>query len=68
MTDDKEYTDTIYKSIWNMLNESETRVPITDWYFTTSGDQRTHVHPNMPGHTIGFQNRTVLGGVFINML
>ncbi|MBE7053638.1 MAG: DUF4965 domain-containing protein [Ruminococcaceae bacterium] len=68
MTDDKEYTDKIYKSIWNMLNESETRVPITDWYYTTSGDQRTHVHPNMPGHTIGFQNRTVLGGVFINML
>lgn len=68
MCDDKSYTDKIYKSIWNMLNESKDRVPITDWYYTSTARQRTHPAKNRQGFLYGFQNRTVLGGVFINML
>ena len=42
--------------IYIFLNESESRVPMTDWYDTVSGKQR------------GFQARSVVGGVFIPML
>lgn len=56
MTDNKEYTDAVYKSIAKMVCESEDRVPITDWYYTLDGRQA------------GFQARSVLGGFYINLL
>ena len=42
--------------LWNFLNESPSRVPFTDWYDTVTGKQ------------IGFQNRSVVGGIFILLL
>jgi hypothetical protein len=42
--------------ILKFLNESPSRVPMTDWYLTDSGKQQ------------GFQARPVVGGVFIKML
>ena len=46
----------ILSPIYNWLSESPTRVPLTDWYWTTDGKQA------------GFQARSVVGGVFIKML
>ena len=56
LTDDEDYRDSIYACIAKMVNDSQQRVPITDWYYTETAFQR------------GFQNRTVLGGFYINML
>lgn len=41
---------------WDFLNETESRVPITDWYDTKSGKQ------------MNFQNRSVVGGFFLPLL
>lgn len=56
MTDDKEYFDMVIKSVYRMLNETCDRVPFTDWYYASNGRQCI------------FQNRSVLGGIFINLL
>ena len=42
--------------LWLAYNESPSRVPMTDWYDTVSS------------RIVGFQNRTVQGGLFIKML
>lgn len=56
MTDDPEYTQSVCDCIARMIEESADRVPITDWYYTSSARQA------------GFQARSVLGGFYINML
>ena len=56
LCDDREYTAMIVSAMLKMLSETPDLVPFTDWYFTDNSRQRS------------FQNRTVQGGLFINML
>ncbi|MDD4772864.1 MAG: DUF4965 domain-containing protein [Eubacteriales bacterium] len=42
--------------LWNAYNSSRSRIPMTDWYDTVTGD------------VIGFRHRTVMGGLFIKLL
>lgn len=56
ITDNMEYFDKVCQSIVDMINETSDRVPLTDWYYTSSA---RHVE---------FQNRSVVGGLFIRLL
>ena len=56
MLDDDDDFEKFITPLWNAYNSSESRVPMTDWYFTTTAKMR------------GFQNRTVIGGLFIRTL
>ena len=54
--DNKEYFDAVCESIVNMILETPDRVPLTDWYYSSTAK---HVF---------FQNRTVVGGLFIKLI
>jgi len=56
LCDNKEDFTSIVDRLWNAYDKSESRVPMTDWYSTTTAKM------------IGFQNRTVQGGLFIKLL
>jgi len=47
---------TITNAIYSYVNATTSRVPVSDWYQTTTGEQQ------------GFQARPVMGGVFAGML
>lgn len=56
LCDSKEDFTAITDKLWRAYDESESRVPMTDWYSTVTAKQ------------IGFQNRSVIGGLFIKLL
>ncbi len=56
MADDKEYTNMVIDAVFRFINETPDRVPVTDWYYSSM--------PRMAS----FQNRTVLGGIFVNLI
>lgn len=58
-----DYTQALYQAVWRFISETRQRVPISDWYYSSSGDQVLFDH-----RYLGFQNRAVVGGLFVNML
>jgi hypothetical protein len=56
LADDRASFDAMVAPLTKWMNETPTRVPLTDWYDTVSGKQ------------IGFQARSVVGGIFLPML
>jgi hypothetical protein len=51
--------------MWDFFNASPSRVPMTDWYFTTTGEHRHYMVGDIDK---SFRNRTVQGGLFIKLL
>jgi hypothetical protein len=56
MADSKQQFEAFMAPIATWVNETPTRVPLTDWYDTIDGKQ------------VGFQARSVVGGVYIKAL
>jgi hypothetical protein len=56
LTGDREDFNALLNPVYRFLNETPSRVPMSDWYWTKSAKQT------------GFQARSVVGGVFIKML
>ena len=56
MASDKKVFEQFIAPLWNFYNESDSRVPMTDWYDTVSGKE------------VSFRNRTVQGGLFMRLL
>ena len=56
MASDKDTFEQFINPLYLFMNETDTRVPMTDWYWTDRPQQR------------GFQARSVVGGYFIKML
>ncbi len=59
--------------MWNAFNVSPSRVPMTDWYWTITGEHKaygSHTHVTQNDVTIvkSFRNRTVQGGLFMKLL
>lgn len=52
----REEFEKLVERLWLAYHESPSRVPLTDWYDTATGKQ------------VGFQNRSVQGGLFIKLL
>jgi hypothetical protein len=56
MAERREDFDALVNPLWDFLNESPSRAPFTDWYYTVDG------------RMVHFINRSVVGGLFIKML
>jgi len=56
MADTREDFEALVNPIFTFAHESPSRVPFTDWYETTNGKM------------VGFQARSVVGGIYIKLL
>ena len=57
LTDDSEYLHMVIDTMWEFVNETDNRIPFTDWY-STEGEEVSG----------SFRNRTVQGGLFMPLL
>ncbi len=56
MANDEKVFSELVRPVYKFLNETPDRVPMTDWYWTTTGEMR------------GFIARSVVGGVYMELL
>ncbi|WP_240762857.1 glutaminase family protein [Paenibacillus thalictri] len=56
LSDDRETFERLIAPLWHFANESRSRVPFSDWYYT------------LDAKSVAFKNRTVVGGLFIQLL
>ncbi|MBE6690446.1 MAG: DUF4965 domain-containing protein [Ruminococcaceae bacterium] len=73
LAENRDDFEAMVNKMWDAFNSTETRVPMTDWYWTVTAGQKEYksktycdLHTEMI--VKGFQNRTVQGGLFIKLL
>ena len=65
LTDDRDAFIDFVEPLWTFYNFSPSRVPMTDWYYTITGEHRAS---RTSGFRTSFRNRTVQGGLFIKLM
>ena len=65
LTSDRDAFEAFVAPLWKFFNDSPSRVPMTDWYFTTTGEHRHYMVGDIDK---SFRNRTVQGGLYIKLL
>lgn len=66
LADGKEDFEKFIEPLWDSYNETASRVPMTDWYMTTTALHRAY--GSSSGLRKSFRNRTVVGGHFMKLL
>lgn len=56
LTDNADDFNALVDPVWDYANETTSRVPLSDWHFTSDGTQK------------GFQARSVVAGYYMRML
>ena len=56
MAESQEDFQALVNPIWNFMNETVDRIPMTDWYYTDTK------------HHVGFRARSVVGGYYMKLL
>lgn len=56
LSDDDSYLKLVCEKVWDMLNDTDDRAPFADWYYSSTASLRC------------FRNRTVIGGIYINLI
>ena len=65
LTDNRDAFIDFVEPLWTFYNYSPSRVPMTDWYYTITGEHRAS---RSSGFRTSFRNRTVQGGLFIKLM
>ena len=67
LASDRETFEEMVSHLWDAYNKMESRVPMTDWYYTVTGQHKTYLSGSEKIEK-SFRNRTVVGGHFIKLL
>ena len=67
LASDRETFEEMLSHLWDAYNKMESRVPMTDWYYTVTGQHKTYLSGSEKIEK-SFRNRTVVGGHFIKLL
>lgn len=67
LTSNRDAFEDYIAPLWKFYNESPSRVPMTDWYYTITGEHKVY-HDNNADMDKSLRNRTVIGGLFIKLL
>lgn len=67
LADSREVFQDLTAPLWHAYNSMQSRVPLTDWYYTITGQHKTYMSRSENVEK-SFRNRTVVGGHFIKLL
>lgn len=69
LAEDRSEFEAIIDPMWAAFNSTPSRVPMTDWYYTLTGEHKTYHSKSVNVHLPkSFRNRTVQGGLYIKLL
>ena len=63
----RETFEELVEPLWDAYNTMQSRVPMTDWYYTITGQHKNYMSRS-ENVDKSFRNRTVVGGHFIKLL